>query len=140
MRKIVADSSVILKWLNQKDEKYLNQAENLLNDVRSGAVELLVPELAKYEIGNVLLVAKKLSSSQGNEVLDLFFSLPIQFYNQTQPLAETTYAIGRKLGLTYYDASFISLAKQENAILVTDNIKHQGKTSEIKVIPLSKYK
>jgi len=42
--------------------------------------------------------------------------------------------------ITYYDASFIALAQQENAIFITDNTKHQGKTSEVKVIPLSKYK
>jgi len=33
----------------------------------------------------------------------------------------------------------MSLAKQCNATLVTDNIKHQGKDSSIKVIALKDY-
>lgn len=41
--------------------------------------------------------------------------------------------------ITYYDASFIALAKLENAQLVTDNPKHQGKTTEVKVIALQDY-
>ena len=42
--------------------------------------------------------------------------------------------------MTYYDASFIALAKQEDAILVTDNPKHQTKISGVKVVPLGEYK
>ncbi len=43
------------------------------------------------------------------------------------------------LGITYYDASFLSLAKQYNATLITQNIKHQGKTKHITVKSLSSH-
>ncbi len=50
-----------------------------------------------------------------------------------------TYKIAQETNITYYDASFMSLAKQLNATLVTDNIKHQGKATDIKVISLKDY-
>lgn len=139
MRKVVIDSSVIVKWLNQQNEKHLSQAESLLNAVRAQELELLTPELAKYEIGNVLLITKKLSRAQAKETFEFFFSLPITFVPETKELAESAYKIGQELNITYYDAAFLSVAKQFEAVLVTDNIKHQGKAKDIKVTSLQDY-
>lgn len=139
MSKVVVDSSVIVKWLNQYNEALLVQAESVLLDAKSEKIVLLSPELAKYEVGNVLLASKKLSLSKAREVLEFFYELPITFVPESQELAEFTYKIGQEFNITYYDASFIALAKQENAALITDNPKHQGKTREIKVIPLAEY-
>jgi predicted nucleic acid-binding protein len=41
--------------------------------------------------------------------------------------------------MTYYDASFVALARIENAVLVTDNPKHQAKQLAVKVISLKDY-
>lgn len=139
MQKVVVDSSVILKWLNQKDELCLSQAEAVLQDAKLGQIQLLAPELAKYEIGNTLLVGKKLSPKQLEEALDFFFALPIQFFPDSIELANNSYKIGYDAKITYYDAAFLALAKQEEATLVTDNIKHQNKTTKVKVIPLKDY-
>lgn len=59
--KLVIDSSVIVKWLNTTDEGNLEKADKILADALQRKVELLAPELAKYEVGNVLLIRKKLS-------------------------------------------------------------------------------
>lgn len=139
MQKVVVDSSIILKWLNQKDELYLDQAEAVLQDAREGEIQLLAPELAKYEIGNVLLIRKKLSQEQIEETFNFFFALPIQFFPDSFELANSSYKIGQQAKITYYDAAFLALAKQEDATLVTDNIKHQGKSITVKVIALKDY-
>ena len=57
----------------------------------------------------------------------------------TQNLAELTYKTGQELNITFYDASFLSVAEQLGATLVTDNVKHQGKSTKVKVIPLKDY-
>lgn len=137
--KIVVDSSVILKWLYREDEKYLDQADLLLKNTVEDKVKLLAPELAKYEVGNVLLVAKKLPKNKGKEALETFYSLPIQYVSQSEDLSKESFLIGSNIKITFYDSSFIALAKQENAKLVTDNPKHQQKFPGVKVIPLSKY-
>lgn len=135
----VIDSSVIIKWLNQDKEENLNSANRFLDDALEGRIYLLAPELAKYEVGNTLLFSKKLSSEQGSQVLKQFFTLPVSFIAESEQLAKETYSLASRLGITYYDASFLSLAKQYGATLVTENIKHQGKNSSIKVLALKDY-
>jgi len=145
MKKLVPDSSVIVKWVSQDNELYLQQANRILQDVQKGDVSLLTPELAKYEVGNALL-KKGLTSSQAFHSLGTVSSLPIQFVTETHELAALTYQMAYDLRLagdkkfTYYDAAFTALAKQEGAVLITDNPKHQAKVSGIKVVPLEKYK
>lgn len=138
MKSIVVDSSVSVKWVNQIDEKLLDQADKLLADAQAGSVNLLAPEFSKYEIGNALL-KKKLDLPKANESLGTVYQLPMTFVLESEELAKDTYKIAQEAKITYYDASFMALAHQENAILVTDNPKHQGKDGEIKVIPLSQY-
>lgn len=138
--KIILDSSVILKWFYKEDEKHLAQAELTLKHILEGKTILLVPELVKYEVLNVLLTSKKLPYLHAKDALDLFFKLPISFAVLDLQLASNTYKIALEAGITYYDASFVALARQENAVLVTDNPKHQAKIKEVKVVPLKDYK
>ncbi|OGM32491.1 hypothetical protein A2803_03420 [Candidatus Woesebacteria bacterium RIFCSPHIGHO2_01_FULL_44_21] len=111
---IAVDSSVIIKWLNSDSEDNLDKADALLK-------------------------SKQLAVNKAKTVLEKFYNLPILYVNESQKLAQSTYEFASKFGLTYYDASFISLASQFGAILVTDNIKHQGKVKEVKVVELKNY-
>ena len=138
--KIVVYTSVIVKWLSAQDEKYLEQADKLLEDTQAGKIDLFSPELCKYEIGNALLKGKQLEIPQAFASLGTTYALPIQFIPESKDLAERSYEIGKEFDLTYYDASFLSLAESLKATLVSDNVKHQGKAVSIKIVPLSKYK
>lgn len=137
---LVIDSSVIVKWLNTVNEEYVEQANKILEDALLDRVILIAPELAKYEVGNVLLLGKKVAFKNVATQLETLHSLPIAFIAQSLSLTKETYRIAETSKITYYDAAFIALAKQEKATLVTDNIKHQGRVSEVKVIPLKNYK
>lgn len=139
MKNVIIDTSVSVKLLNDRQEQYVKQANQVLLDAQKGKISLLTPELSRYEIGNAIL-KKKLEMPFAQDALGTAYDLPVQFVKETYELACQTYEIAIESNITYYDASFIALAKQENAILVTDNIKHQGKTSEVKVVPLAKYK
>lgn len=139
MTTLVVDSSIIIKWLSQDKETYLEEADKILQDEQSGKISLIVPELAKYEVGNVLLFSKHLTPEQATVVLAQLYKFPISFISESETLAKETFEIASTLGITYYDAAFVSLAKQYDAILVTENIKHQGKDSNIKVITLKDY-
>lgn len=138
MKPVVVDSSVTVKWINQIDEELLDKADKLLGDAQSGSVSLIAPELSKYEIGNALL-KKKLELSMAYESLGTVYQLPMTFIPETEELAKQTYKVASQNGITYYDASFIALAQQENAILVTENVKHQGKPKGVKVTSLRDY-
>jgi len=139
MNSIVVDTSVIVKWFNQTDEENLDQADKIMESVLNGETELILPELAKYELGNVLLKKKKLTPDQAYVSLGTAYALPITFVPETEEQAKNTYKTAYDLGITYYDASFISLAKQYNATLITENIKHQSKSTNINVKSLAEY-
>ena len=139
MKTLVIDTSVFIKWLNQNNEQNLEAADKILQDVKAGQVELVAPELIKYEIGNVLLKGKQLTQDQAYISLGTAYYLPVTFISESEQQAKETYSMGYHLGLSYYDASFMSLAKQYDATLVTDNIKHQGKDPSIKVVALKDY-
>lgn len=138
-KKTVVDSSVIIKWLNTDNERSLEQSDKLLQKARDGEIELVAPELAKYEVGNVLLKGKQLTPAQAKISLGTVYALPITYVADSQELAEETYSLAHNLGITYYDASFMSLAKQHDAVLVTENIKHQAKSESIKVMSIKDY-
>src|SRR3990172_10963883 len=139
MIKVVVDTSVMVKWLNQIREQNLEQANRILAQALDDKVELIAPELAKYEIGNVLLFSKKLSTSEANFSLATLYSLPITFVSESEDLAMETFSLAHKAGITYYDASFLSLAKKYSADLVTENTKHQKSSSGVKVVSLKDY-
>lgn len=137
---LVVDSSVIIKWLNQENEEQLEQAEAVLKEATAGKFELFAPELAKYEVANALIVGKKLTSWQIEEALSLYYSLPISFIADSLELTLKVSKFVDKYHITYYDASFVALAHDLDAVLVTANPKHQTKVEGVKVMPLKDYK
>lgn len=139
MNTLVIDTSVFIKWLSQDNEQDLDKADRILCDVKSGQAVLVLPELIKYEIGNVLLRGKQLLPKQAYISLGTAYSLPVTFVAESEQLAKETYSLASNLGITYYDASFLSLAKQYDATLVTGNIKHQNKDSGVKVVSIKDY-
>lgn len=139
MKTIVTDTSVFLKWLSQDNEENLENADKILKEVANGSTQIIVPELLKYEVGNVLLKGKQLTPEQAFIGLETAYTLPVTFVADSEQQAKETFTLAHSCGLSYYDASFMSLAKNYNATLVTDNLKHQGKDSNINVIALKDY-
>lgn len=135
---LVLDSSVMIKWVNGQNEDHLEKADQIRRDARLEKVEILAPELAKYEIGNALL-NKRMSLPETKLSQATIYSLPITFIPMSQENADETIEIATKNNITFYDATFISLAKEKDAILITANPKHQRPTNGIKVINLCDY-
>lgn len=135
---LIVDSSVIVKWLNQTKEENLEQADKIINEAITGKVKLFTPELAKYEIGNAL-IKKGITPAEVASLFTILYALPITFVAESSEIAKDTFSLAYKLNITYYDASFLALAKQYDATLVTENVKHQGKASGVKVVALKDY-
>ena len=139
MQSVVVDSSVVVKWINSQNESNLQQADKLLKANQRGESKLYVPELTKYEVGNVLW-KKGLDRTTAKASLATLYSLPLYFITQDEIQAQETLEIALGNGITFYDASFIALAKYLNEPLITDNPKHQKKYTGITVIPLQNYR
>lgn len=81
------------------------------------------------------VIVKRLSDEGEN-----FLSLLLQFIPENETRTHETYQLADQLGTTYHDASFLSLAQELDATLVTDNPRHQAKTLyTIKITPLGDY-
>lgn len=137
-KKIVVDSSVIVKWLNSQNEKYLTQTDKLLLDCEKGKITLIAPELAKYEVGNALLY-KEMETTLTHASLSTLYSLPIEFIPLTEEEASDSLDIARENKVTFYDAVFVNLTKKIGAVLVTDNPKHQKQIKGAKIIAIKDY-
>lgn len=131
MKRIVLDTSVVVKWFSQ--EKGSEKAKGYLKELEKGKVEVYLPELVKYELGNVLLKGKKLSFPTAMKGLTFFHQLPVNFVEENIDLMKESYKLAQDLDITYYDACFLSLAKKENAVLITANPRHQKPSKGIKV-------
>lgn len=139
MKKLVLDSSVIIKWLNRIDEQDLVAAEKLLDELENNKIAIFEPYLVKFEIPNALLKGKKLSIPEGADALKALSLLPLTYIDFDLDMMVDTYELASNNKITIYDASFITLAASLSCNLVTANPKDQRGTEEARVIPLSEY-
>jgi len=117
--KIVVDSSVLVKWVKARDEDLVLQARRLLRQVEARGLEIHVPALLLYEVGNVLLTRTSLDHSGLADALAHLESLPLIVAPPASPLLTRAGWLGRDLGLTFYDASFVALAVELDCPFVT---------------------
>ncbi len=136
---LVLDSSVLVKFLVSEREDNIDQADKLLERARQGITSMSCPELAKYEIGNVLKY-KKIEDNQRFMCLSTLYKLPIKYYPQNSKLAQRSLEIALSVGISNYDATFLALAENLDATLVTANPKHQKILEGITVVALKDYK
>lgn len=130
MKKVVLDTSVVVKWFSK--ERGSQEAKKYLSQLQEGKITIFLPELVKYELANAFLKGKKLSSELAVRILNLFYALPINFVAEKTSMAKSSYELAEKLKITYYDACFLTLAKNLKALLVTANPRHQKKLKGIK--------
>jgi predicted nucleic acid-binding protein len=89
---LILDTSVLIKFLNHDNERDVDKAQAIFENIKNGEVQVIAPELTKYEIGNVL-IKKQLSSSIVNLALETIYSLPITFVAESEALAKETYLL-----------------------------------------------
>ena len=79
--KIVVDTSVLIKWIKTRDEELRSEALALLRIIQRRPLEVTVPALLLYELGNLLLVKTRLDSSGVAAALAQVIELPIVAVN-----------------------------------------------------------
>jgi len=117
--KIVVDTSVLIKWIKTKDEDLLNEARHLLTDIERLPLEVHVPALLLYEVGNILLVKTDLDAAGLDDALNDLEDLPFIVAPPATPLLKRAARLGREFNLTCYDASFLALAVEIDCPFIT---------------------
>lgn len=115
---VVPDASVILKWvLEKEDEPDYLQAFKLQEALSAEQVEIRVPTLWRYEIGNVL------GLKQPRMAMELVGAL-LAYEFEEVPL-ETEYALEvlehmrDVTGVTFYDSAYHVLALRTKGLYLT---------------------
>jgi len=134
MKKFVLDTSVVVKWFSLEEKS--TEAEEILKKIEDKKIEVLLPELVKYELANAFLKGKQFSLRQAGIGLEVFYSLPVIFVSESFQIAKESYRLAEKFNLTYYDACFLALAKLRKIPLVTANPRHQRQIPGVKIISL----
>jgi predicted nucleic acid-binding protein len=117
--KIVVDSSVLVKWVKTRDEELMKEARGLLSQVEKRPLEVHVPSLLLYEIGNILVLKTNLDSTRLNDALMHLERLPFIVAPPVVPLLKQAARLGRRWGITFYDASFLALAVELDCPFIT---------------------
>jgi predicted nucleic acid-binding protein len=117
--KIVVDTSVLIKWIKTRDEKLRREALDLLGVIQRRPLEVTVPALLLYELGNLLLLKTRLDSGGIAAAIEHVLHLPIAVENPEPGVLRRTARLGRELKLTFYDASFLALAEELDCVFVT---------------------
>ena len=74
--KIVVDTSVLIKWIKTKDEQLLQEARRLLRQVEAKLLDVHVPALLLYEVGNILLLKTDLDTGSLDQAIEDLEALP----------------------------------------------------------------
>jgi predicted nucleic acid-binding protein len=114
---IVPDASVVLKWaLNSADEIDRDNAILLLNEWIDNKVEIALPKLWSFEVGNVLMLK---NPDIAQEVMEIFIGYRFNEFDMTLELCKETLGLMKKYNVTFYDAVYHAVAILKKGLLIT---------------------
>jgi len=130
---ILFDASAFLNIIRKEREK----AYNIL-------VNSYVLTLTPYEIGNAIWkeakLQKRISLKEALELLNAIFKVMRKIKIIEVKYKNKVFKIAYTLRVTYYDASYIVAAAENNLILVTDDEKLLNKLKESEKILVKNFK
>lgn len=129
MQPIVVDTSVAIKWIVPDKEDHVIEAVAILQLLYVNQVKVVVPELFKYEMGNVFTKSKQLKHSQLTYALDILHELPLEYVSMDLSMARKTASLAQACNISFYDASFVALAHEKGIKLVTEDNQLYKKTA-----------
>jgi len=131
-RNYVVDASVILKWiLGDERESDQEKAMQLLNTWVEGNVTIAAPVLWQFEVGNVL---GRVLPEEAPEKMDLVMDLNIRSITLTDHICRLCFNWMKIKGVTFYDASYLAVAYDTQAMLITADerfVKKIGKNDHL---------
>jgi len=115
--RLVPDASVMLKWvLDAENEPGSTEAHQLLQKWGAGEIELWVPSLWIYEVGNVLCLKRP---NVAGELLRALLALDLHELATDRGIVELTAGLATQYSVTFYDAAYLAAATVCEGTLVT---------------------
>ncbi len=137
-RLIVTDACVLLKWvLPAEQEQNLAQALALRRAFEEQRIDLLLPPLWFYEVGNVL--TRKCPSDAARR-LRLLTDLAMPEARPSTRWQEAICELVQTSGATFYDATYHALARVTSGVFVTADMKYLARAGrDAHILPLSEW-
>lgn len=126
----VVDTSALIR-LFVPDGPVPGGLEAFFHEVETGRSRALAPELLVAETANVVLKKQRLGElnlEESRSLLRDMVSMPIELLPHL-PLAEDAYNLALEHELSVYDALFLALALENNAVFFTAD-HHLGRAAE----------
>lgn len=120
----VVDASVLLKWLlPSEQEDDLEQAFMLRDGLVAGEIDVVVPALWRFEVGNTLC---RLMPDHAEELLTLCADLGLR-EAEAEGWVRETIRLATQYPVTFYDASYHAVARILSGTLVTADRRYVDK-------------
>ena len=124
--KLVLDASVIAKWYIE--EENTEKAIEIRDKFVAGKFAILEPTLLIYELGNVFWKHPAKSPEDVESDFKALFDIGLEFFDVSNPgFLQFVFENGRKFGITFYDAVYVTLAMDEDCKLITADGRLQRK-------------
>lgn len=116
-RIVVPDASVILKWVDRlPGEGDRDRADSLLDAWLDGKLEIVLPGLWAYEVGNVL---GQNAPSQAGEILQELLAYRFEEEELGREVCRAAFDLMKKYRVTFYDAVYHAVAQFRGGIFIT---------------------
>ncbi len=124
----VVDASIILKWvLPYETEELMAEAYELRDRYGNGQLEIRLPTLWAYEIGNTV---NRLDSRHAGDLLDDLISCGFRERSIDRHLAALASKLCQKYKVTFYDACYHAVALEDGGVFVTADNQYISKARQ----------
>lgn len=123
--RVVLDASSMLSFIFP-DEDTPKEVLLTIRKATKNQVVLLAPTLLSYKVGNAIKSAikqKRISELAATDIIEIFNQIKIAYLD---PGISNTMALSIKHNLSFYDASYLALAIEKKAKLLTMDKKLQA--------------
>lgn len=122
MKKVVVDTSIMLKLSSGQEELDVGLAKRLFSQIINGQIHAVAPRFMIVEFVNIMIRKKGYSVEKTNELAEDIAASGIDF-RQLPPDASDLVNLMEKYNISAYDGLYVQLVKQERCQLLTDDRK-----------------
>jgi predicted nucleic acid-binding protein len=131
----VLDASVLLKWF--MEEPGSEAALGLKRRYLEGELAIVIPDLAVYEVSNVLRFKRGIPEVEVKATMQAFWRLDLEIVAPTESLLDDAIHFSFTTGLSLYDCVYLALARELDAVLITaDAHLHRAASKLVRTTPL----
>jgi predicted nucleic acid-binding protein len=114
----VVDASVVAKWFN-RGEEFEKESDQFRRAWINDEIQLEAPSHLPFEVANSIWKNPNIQIRKAGSLAKALVELSPRLHDLTETMAERAMLIARRRQITFYDASYLTLAKVLSIPLIT---------------------